>query len=39
MVVGDELECVCNALNKVVLFDICHGFRLISTLLVRFALF
>jgi hypothetical protein len=28
MVVRDELKCVSNALNEVVLFNICHGFRL-----------
>jgi hypothetical protein len=36
VVIRDELECVCNALNEVVLFDICHGFRLDY---VRFVLF
>ena len=39
VVVGDELKCVCNALNQVVLFDIGHGYLLNSTLLVRFDLF
>ena len=39
VVVGNELKGIRNALNEVVLFDICHGFLLISTLLVRFDLF
>jgi len=36
VVVRDELECICHALNEVVLFDICHSFGLNY---VRFNLF
>jgi hypothetical protein len=31
VVVRDELEGVSNTLDEIVLFDIGHGFRLIST--------